>query len=54
MRKRKVDEIEAHGGHDLKFIDDGMLAIFPYDDTARACTHALTAAIQLRLIASPR
>ena len=40
----QVDAIEAHGGHVLKFIGDGILAIFPHDDTAQACRRALAAA----------
>lgn len=44
----QVDEIEAHGGHVLKFIGDGILAIFPQDDTALACRQALDAAVALR------
>ncbi len=44
----QVEEIEQHGGHVLKFIGDGMLAIFPHDDTASACRHALDAAIEHR------
>jgi adenylate cyclase len=43
-----VEEIEAHGGHVLKFIGDGILAIFPQDDTALACRGALDAAAGLR------
>jgi adenylate cyclase len=44
----QVEQIEAHGGHVLKFIGDGILAIFPQDDTALACRHALDAATGLR------
>jgi adenylate cyclase len=44
----QVEQIEAHGGHVLKFIGDGLLAIFPQDDTALACRHALDAAVGLR------
>ncbi len=44
----QVEEIEAHGGHVLKFIGDGILAIFPQDDTALACRRALDAAAGLR------
>jgi adenylate cyclase len=43
----QVEEIEANGGHVLKFIGDGILAIFPQDDTARACRCALDAAARL-------
>src|SRR5207237_3763717 len=40
----QVEEIEAHGGHVLKFIGDGLLAIFPHGDTTLACQRALDAA----------
>jgi adenylate cyclase len=40
----QVEEIEAQGGHVLKFIGDGILAIFPHEDTAVACRRALNAA----------
>src|SRR5437870_1700562 len=40
----QVEEIEAQGGHVLKFTGDGILAIFPHDDTPVACKRALNAA----------
>src|SRR5262249_22755242 len=43
----QVEEIEAQGGHVLKFIGDGILAIFPHEDTAQACRRALDAATNL-------
>ncbi len=45
----QVEAIEAHGGHVLKFIGDGILAIFPDPDTTVACTRALDAAAKMRL-----
>lgn len=39
-----VETIEAHGGHVLKFMGDGILAIFPLDDAATATARALDAA----------
>jgi adenylate cyclase len=44
----QVEEIEAHEGHVLKFIGDGILAIFPDADTTLACTRALDAAAKMR------
>jgi adenylate cyclase len=44
----QVVEIEAHGGHVLKFIGDGMLAIFPDADATLACARALDAAAGMR------
>ena len=43
----QVEEIEAQGGHVLKFIGDGILAIFPQKETAQACQCALDAAASL-------
>jgi adenylate cyclase len=42
----QVEAIETNGGHVLKFIGDGMLAIFPDEDTTRACARALDAAAE--------
>lgn len=39
-----VESIEEQGGHVLKFIGDGILAIFPGEDPAAACARALDAA----------
>ena len=44
----QIEAIEAHAGHVLKFIGDGLLAIFPDDDTTKACARALDAAIEMR------
>ncbi len=44
----QVEAIESHGGHVLKFIGDGMLAIFPGEVTADACARALDAALDQR------
>ena len=44
----QVEAIEAQGGHVLKFIGDGMLAIFPDGDEANACLRALDAAADQR------
>ncbi|MFV3075708.1 adenylate/guanylate cyclase domain-containing protein [Niveispirillum fermenti] len=49
-----VDAVEAHGGEVLKFMGDGMLAIFPADmlNPREACGHALAAAATLHLAVS--
>ena len=39
--------VERHGGEILKFIGDGMLAIFPLSDP-EACTKAVAAAVESR------
>lgn len=44
----QVQAIEGHGGHVLKFVGDGILAIFPDADPARACALALDAAADQR------
>lgn len=44
----QIEAIEAHAGHVLKFIGDGLLAIFPDDDTTKACARALDAATKMR------
>lgn len=44
----EVDAIESHGGHVLKFIGDGLLAIFPGTEDASACVRALDAAVDFR------
>ena len=43
----QVEEIETQGGHVLKFIGDGILAIFPQQEMAQACARALDAATKL-------
>ena len=43
----QVEAIEAEGGHVLKFIGDGILAIFPQPEMALACARALDAAANL-------
>lgn len=44
----QIEAIEAHAGHVLKFIGDGLLAIFPDEDTTKACARALDAATRMR------
>ena len=39
-----VTPIERHGGQVLKFMGDGLLAIFPYEHKGRRATHAAIAA----------
>jgi adenylate cyclase len=41
-----VESIEAHDGEVLKFIGDGILAIFAHDDTGISCSNALNAAMR--------
>ena len=51
-----VEAVESNGGEILKFIGDGVLAVFPTDedalDGARACSSALAAARQALRLAS--
>ena len=44
----QIETIDAHTGHVLKFLGDGLLAIFPDDDTSKACARALDAATKMR------
>jgi len=44
----QVQAIDGQGGHVLKFIGDGILAIFPDADPSRACARALDAAADQR------
>jgi adenylate cyclase len=44
----QVETIESQGGHVLKFIGDGLLAIFPDRDESNACERALDAAAEAR------
>lgn len=41
-----VEVIEAHGGDVLKFMGDGILAIFPDDARSQACGRSLGAALE--------
>jgi adenylate cyclase len=51
----QVEAIEGHGGHVLKFIGDGILAIFPGEDPLHACGRAIDAAdLQRHRIAALR
>lgn len=43
-----VDEIQSRGGHVLKFIGDGLLAMFDHPDQGVAARDALDVAIQVR------
>ncbi|MEO8485017.1 MAG: adenylate/guanylate cyclase domain-containing protein [Betaproteobacteria bacterium] len=45
----QVEAIEGQGGHVLKFIGDGLLAIFPGANESSACLRALDAAVDFRL-----
>jgi adenylate cyclase len=45
----QVETIEANGGHVLKFMGDGILAMFPDEDVTQACRRALDAAAAQRL-----
>lgn len=40
--------VEAHGGEVLKFMGDGLLAVFRHEDESAACGAALAAATALR------
>ena len=44
----QVESIEGQGGHVLKFIGDGLLAIFPGAEESSACMRALEAAVDFR------
>ena len=44
----QVEAIESRGGHVLKFVGDGLLAIFPDPRTEQACRQALDAAVRQR------
>lgn len=45
-----TDAVEAHGGEVLKFIGDGVLAVFPRTDATRsAAAQALDAAIRVKM-----
>ena len=48
MPTRSSRAIQEHSGDVLKLIGDGVLAIFPAEDRARACAEALDAAREAR------